>query len=177
MPTSYRGERGLFEASVALGAAQLEAATATSHADRGSGGHGGARLNSTLALLESLTVEERLRNLRATACMPNDDVALAEVGGGEGGGARAGAAAATWRQDVERAVSRAAGVPFLDSAAARISRWDLHPGLQGGPSAAAARLSNRLDCAHSSLAPGAFDGEMTALMRALEGACGHSPHR
>ena len=68
---------------------------------------------------------------------------------------------------MELRAARAANVAVLDVFAARRSRWDLHAGLQGGPNASVVKLSNRFDCAHSSLAPGAFDAELLGLQHAL----------
>ena len=72
-----------------------------------------------------------------------------------------------WRQRLESAAAGAAGIAVLDATATRLWRWDMHPGVQGGPEAPVGRLANRFDCAHSSLAPGSFDGEVWALRRAL----------
>jgi hypothetical protein len=77
------------------------------------------------------------------------------------------AASADWRQRVEALEALAANVPLLDTTHSRKSRWDLHPAIQGGPSANIGKLSNRYDCAHSSLAPGAFDSEMVQLQHVL----------
>ena len=38
----------------------------------------------------------------------------------------------TWRQRVETAAARAAGIPAIDSVRARLPRWDTHPAIQGG---------------------------------------------
>ena len=64
--------------------------------------------------------------------------------------------------------ARAAGIPVLDCWVARQARWDVHPGIQGGPKASLRQLSNRYDCVHTSLAPGSFDAEMLTLELALE---------
>jgi hypothetical protein len=72
---------------------------------------------------------------------------------------------ADWRQHTERRLAAAAGVPLLDAFAARLSRWDLHPGVQSG---GVSSIRNTYDCAHSSPAPGAYDGEVAALQRLLD---------
>ena len=51
----------------------------------------------------------------------------------------------------------------LDVRRARRERWDTHPGLQGGSNS----LRSVFDCSHSSLVPGAYDGEVLALASAL----------
>ena len=68
-----------------------------------------------------------------------------------------------WHQQLEEEGARAFGLPLLRSFRARLERWDAHPGIQGG------RLHPPAiyDCGHSSFAPGAYDGEMTALLRLL----------
>ena len=63
-----------------------------------------------------------------------------------------------------REAAREARVPLLSAYDARAERWDAHPGIQGG-----ADVSNAIfDCAHSSLAPGVYDGEVISLVRLLE---------
>ena len=70
----------------------------------------------------------------------------------------------SWRIAFEREAAREARVPLLSAYDARAERWDAHPGIQGG-----ADVSNAIfDCAHSSLAPGVYDGEVISLVRLLE---------
>ena len=73
-----------------------------------------------------------------------------------------------WRARLEATEAGAAHLPLLATAAARLQRFDLHPGIQGGARSPIEKLSNRYDCAHSSLAPGSFDAEMVELQRILE---------
>ena len=68
-----------------------------------------------------------------------------------------------WHVQAEHAAAAAVDVPVLRAFSARSARADLHPGLQKGVSSAAAIF----DCAHSSLAPGAYDGEVNALAHIL----------
>ena len=174
-PTSYRGESLLFESSLALGIARLEQLAADEAAKRSDAAAeaaacarrsafdaaDGARSSTSLtdAAACALSVLRRvgggprnvLRAVRATSCEPLDGV-LPNLG---------------WRQQMELRAARAANVAVLDVFAARRSRWDLHAGLQGGPNASVVKLSNRFDCAHSSLAPGAFDAELLGLQHAL----------
>ena len=178
-PTSFRGESLLFESSLALGIARLEQLAADEAAKRSDAAAeaaacarrsafdaaDGARSSTSIAtsLIDAaacaLSVLRRvgggprnvLRAVRATSCEPLDGV-LPNLG---------------WRQQMELRAARAANVAVLDVFAARRSRWDLHAGLQGGPNASVVKLSNRFDCAHSSLAPGAFDAELLGLQHAL----------
>ena len=182
-PTSYRGESSQFESSLALGISRLEQLAADDAAKRSRGvadaasaacarqsasdAVDGARSATPLtdAAACALSILRRvgrvgrgasgprnvLRAVRATSCEPLDGV-LPTLG---------------WRQQMELRAARAANVPVLDVFVARRSRWDLHAGLQGGPNASVLKLSNRFDCAHSSLAPGAFDAELLGLQHAL----------
>ena len=68
-----------------------------------------------------------------------------------------------WRIATERAAAASAGITTLRSFEARLSRFDVHPGLQGGSNS----LRSVFDCSHSSLVPGAYDGEVLALASAL----------
>ena len=166
-PTSFRGEKGFFEPSVALGISQrlavLRETRTGAEAARATAPHSHFRdeLNETLALLELLEPVEMLREMRASSCRPASERVT------EAAHEDATAASRPWRQRIEAAAARAAGIPLLDSWAARADRWDLHPGVQGGAEASVARIANRFDCAHSSLAMGAFDGEMLSLQQAL----------
>ena len=69
-----------------------------------------------------------------------------------------------WRTAVERAAAAAAGVHVLRTFAARLERFDVHPGIQGGGT----DIRRTFDCAHSALAPGAYDAEVHALARILD---------
>ena len=110
-----------------------------------------------------------LRTMRATRCRRPAGAGHTASDAGAAHEARAGwlRAEGDWRHRVELEAARAAGVPLLDVWGARRQRWDLHPAIQGGANASVAKLSNRFDCAHSSLAPGAFDAEVTQLQLLL----------
>lgn len=201
-PTSFRGEGDRFEPSLALGIAQALARSRSGGATRvGDVAHHMllADANATLAMVGRLTPDEVMGQLRATACATHSRVdeldASAEVGIALAGAGTSGvsgvangvarvagaarhaktrAASSVWRQRLESSAARAEGVPYLlDGVRARLARWDLHPGLQGGRGASPRRRANRFDCTHSSLAQGSFDGEMLGLQKALrEEGCG-----
>jgi hypothetical protein len=63
-------------------------------------------------------------------------------------------------QRLEDEAASRAGVPLLRSYEARVGRPDLHSGIQRGD---ASSQANRLDCAHSSFGPGAYDAEVASL--------------
>ena len=76
---------------------------------------------------------------------------------------KGGSGLVDWRIAAERAAAATAGIGTLRSFEARLSRFDVHPGLQGGSTSMRAIL----DCSHSSFVPGAYDGEVLALASAL----------
>jgi hypothetical protein len=77
---------------------------------------------------------------------------------------KGGSGLVDWRVAAERAAAAAAGITTLRSFEARLSRFDVHPGLQGGSTSS---MRTILDCSHSSFVPGAYDGEVLALASAL----------
>ena len=72
-----------------------------------------------------------------------------------------------WRQRAESSAAASVGVPLLDRTPVRAPRADLHTGIEyrglGGDTA-----RQRFDCAHSAFAPGAWDGEILALLRHVQ---------
>ena len=194
-PTTYRGEAARFEPSLALGLSWRERAWREHHVECAPSASQKEETSktgtpsSTTCLFSALNREEfgnpgPLLSVRATTCEPPDRHAKADSlathtvttnfssGASEetdvlGPPIAKRAATADWRQLVEAAEALGANVPLLDTAHSRHSRWDLHPAIQGGPTANIAKLSNRFDCAHTSLAPGAFDSEMVQLQHVL----------
>ena len=73
----------------------------------------------------------------------------------------ASAEAQAWQAQVEREVASRHGLALLERFAPRLSRWDLHPGVQRPP-------PHYFDCKHSSFAAGAFDAEVASLYSLLE---------
>ena len=63
--------------------------------------------------------------------------------------------------EVERAVARDYGLDILKRFESRLTRPDLHPGVQQKP-------PFYFDCTHSSFARGAFDAEATSFFDLLE---------
>ena len=70
----------------------------------------------------------------------------------------------TFRASVE---AHTAGVPIIRSRAFRAERWDLHPDVHD-PSISPVGLKPQ-DCLHSTMAAGAFDGEVSQLLEVLDG--------
>jgi len=147
---SYRGESSRLEPSLALGISRQAAACPRSV----------LATECVLGILRQkngsslLTRAGMLNAYRVKACQPSRSPA--------------GVMSSSWRHEIEAASALSAGVPLLDSFAARQLRWDLHPGLQGGPAGTATQLSNRFDCMHSSLEPGSYDAEVTQLQKILQ---------
>ena len=89
----------------------------------------------------------RVGRLRAVSCSPRN----------------ATASGVDWRTLAERTAADAAGVHVLRTFKARLDRFDVHPGIQGGGT----DIRHTFDCSHSSLAAGAYDAEVQALARIL----------
>eukprot|EP00327_Prymnesium_parvum_P004083 CAMPEP_0182835552 /NCGR_PEP_ID=MMETSP0006_2-20121128/21575_1 /TAXON_ID=97485 /ORGANISM="Prymnesium parvum, Strain Texoma1" /LENGTH=243 /DNA_ID=CAMNT_0024964005 /DNA_START=172 /DNA_END=901 /DNA_ORIENTATION=- len=146
---SYRGESSRLEPSLALGkVVKLRRALGQSSQRSAFWAFFGKKRSSLL------TRAGMLNAYRVKACQPSRSPA--------------GVMSSSWRHEIEAASALSAGVPLLDSFAARQLRWDLHPGLQGGPAGTATQLSNRFDCMHSSLEPGSYDAEVTQLQKILQ---------
>ena len=67
--------------------------------------------------------------------------------------------APSWRVRMERDVAALHGIPRINSFELRRPRWDLHTGALPG---------KKLDCFHTSFAPGAYDVELATLQYQLE---------
>lgn len=67
--------------------------------------------------------------------------------------------APSWRVRMERDVAALHTIPRINSFELRRTRWDLHPGAMPG---------RKLDCFHTSFAPGAYDVELATLQYQLE---------
>lgn len=170
-PTTYRGELHRFEPSLALGMNWRERTQPCGRASH-EATRSASAFECALQILRGLPSGEAavLRAVRANTCRSGPFESDGHVSPREAG--LPTPSAANWRQQVELDAAQMVGVPIIDTWAARASRWDLHPAIQGGPNASLGRLKNRYDCAHSSLSPGAFDAEVAALIRALDWEAG-----
>ena len=104
---------------------------------------------------------QRRSHFRLQDCRPPEGMGRSPA---YGGGSAAAAPGFRWRQRVEAQGAHDAGVPLFRRAAARRSRWDLHPGIKWAQYSLTTAI---FDCLHSVRAPGAFDAEVHELERAL----------
>ena len=90
------------------------------------------------------------RSLLPRVCAPTDE---------SGASAPLPHLAPSWRVRMERDVAALQGIPRINSFELRRPRWDLHTGALPG---------RKLDCFHTSFAPGAYDVELATLHYQLE---------
>jgi hypothetical protein len=161
--TSWLGEEGRFEPSVAYGASLRLLKAAREEAGSGGrveSGGGGALL---LRMVEANHMHSPLQlraTLRDERCVP-----LTSVGSGQMASVHeAGPPPMHWMQREEAAAATHAGVPLLSSYDYRLRQPGLHPAIQRGD---ASNLANRFDCSHSSFASGAYDAEVAGLLGLL----------